>query len=63
MRKKVQNDVIEINPVDSTPLPEGVVIKFDTSIKPLELNHGLHVSREEFNELVGKLNEIIKKVN
>lgn len=51
----------EIDPVDST-VSENINLVVD-EIKLLELNHGLHVSREEFNEVVGKLNEVIKKVN
>lgn len=32
-------------------------------IAPLEFSHGLHPTQEEFNEVVAKLNEVIKKVN
>lgn len=60
--KKVQT---EINPVitNSTPLPEGVVVKFD-SVQPLGLN--LDLGRQDLNEnfqkTQEKINELIKKL-
>lgn len=33
------------------------------SITPLELSGGLVVTRDELNQVVAKLNEVIKKVN
>lgn len=51
---------VEVTEVSTTNSPIEVVVKKEV-IAPLEFNHGLHVSREEFNEVVAKLNEIIRK--
>jgi len=48
--------------VTNSGLPEGVTVVFEQPIQPLELSGGLTVTREEFNQVVGKLNEVIKKV-
>lgn len=38
-------------------------IIFLESITPLEISGGLVVTREELNQVVAKLNEVIKKLN
>lgn len=43
----------------STTLPDDVKLVFNPKITPLELNLG----REDLNQLVAKLNEVIKKIN
>lgn len=58
MKKKAE----PLDPVNTT-VAEGVKIKFDTSIQPLDLS--LDFGRNDLNEAVGKIqdkiNELIKK--
>lgn len=62
-KKKVEHGVGEgvenFSPVVNSTLPDNVVLVFNQGISPLDLNFG----RADLNQLVDKINEVIKKVN
>lgn len=55
-RKKQVKEEVYFKVEDMTPSQP-------TQITPLELSGGLVVTREELNQVVAKLNEVIKKLN
>lgn len=62
MPRKKKELVEDTNLVTDSTMPDVKVV-FNKGVTPLELTGGLNVSREEFNQVVAKLNEVIEKVN
>lgn len=60
-KKKLETSVNETT--NSTNVGVSGNVGFDSGIEELKIDGGLTVTREELNQVVAKINELVRKVN